>query len=42
MNVLKDVLVRQCATHADRLRVPVGWDRNDRRPPLPVRPPIAV
>ena len=31
-----------CGTHADRLKVPVGWDRNDRRPPFPVRPPIAV
>lgn len=32
-----------CAAHADRLRVPVGWSRNDRRATLlPVRPPIAV
>ena len=32
-----------CSTHADRLRVPLGWDRNDRRrPALPLRPPIAV
>ncbi|MDP9070371.1 MAG: DUF3499 family protein [Actinomycetota bacterium] len=32
-----------CATHADRLRVPLGWSRNDRRAPiLPLRPPIAV
>ncbi len=31
-----------CATHADRLTVPVGWARNDRRTPIiPLRPSIA-
>ena len=32
-----------CATHADGLRVPLGWGREDRRTPIiPLRPPIAV
>ena len=32
-----------CATHADGLKVPVGWARNDRRTPIiPIRPSIAV
>ena len=31
-----------CATHADRLTVPVGWACNDRRTPIiPLRPSIA-
>lgn len=31
-----------CETHADRLTVPVGWARNDRRTPIiPLRPSIA-
>jgi hypothetical protein len=32
-----------CAPHAQTLRVPVGWARNDRRTPIiPIRPQIAV
>ncbi|HZQ26796.1 MAG TPA: DUF3499 family protein [Acidimicrobiales bacterium] len=32
-----------CLTHADTLRVPVGWARDDRRTPIiPLRPAIAV
>lgn len=42
-----------CQTHADRLRVPVGWALDDRRTPVPsygsspiahleLRPPLAV
>ena len=32
-----------CAGHAGRLRVPVGWDLEDRRTPIiQLRPPIAV
>jgi len=32
-----------CSAHADRLRVPVGWAREDRRTPIiQLRPAIAV
>ena len=32
-----------CAAHADGLRVPVGWARDDRRTPIiPIRRPLAV
>jgi hypothetical protein len=32
-----------CAAHADSLRVPVGWARDDRRTPIiPIRRPLAV
>lgn len=31
-----------CDAHADTLRVPVGWDRSDRRTPIvPLRPSLA-
>lgn len=31
-----------CANHAESLRVPVGWERDDRRTPIiPLRPSIA-
>lgn len=32
-----------CAAHADQLKVPMGWAREDRRTPIiPIRPAIAV
>lgn len=32
-----------CSTHADSLKVPVGWALEDRRTPIiPLRAPIAV
>jgi hypothetical protein len=32
-----------CQAHADGLRVPIGWERDDRRADIvPIRPPIAV
>ncbi len=32
-----------CSAHADGLRVPIGWARDDRRTPvIPLRPQIAV
>ena len=32
-----------CTPHADALRVPVGWARNDRRTPIiQLRPQVAV
>lgn len=32
-----------CAQHAENLRVPMGWAREDRRTPIiPIRPQIAV
>lgn len=32
-----------CAPHADGLKVPIGWAREDRRTPvIPLRPQIAV
>jgi hypothetical protein len=32
-----------CSPHADQLKVPMGWAREDRRTPIiPIRPAIAV
>ena len=32
----RDMLMALCRTHADRIRVPVGWEMDDRRAPAPI------